>query len=195
MHAHTSVIPMNVGRARVALSLLLAAIALLLSVRVAHSADIMPFVGVTRDVRGENDVRFLGGLALQGDVLPFLKDEVRVSYRSQTESGDLVRTKMWPVTASLWLTPIPTVYGGAGVGWYNVTYDYAATPLNPNSTSQTKQQFGVHVGGGFRVPLTSAMAVDLGGRYVMMRDQQSRLVPRHFNPDFWVADLGLAFHF
>ena len=59
----------------------------------------------------------------------------------------------------------------------------------------TKQNFGVHVGGGFQIPLAPSAAVDLGGRYVMLRDQESHLIPEKFNPDFWVTQLGLAIKF
>ncbi len=59
----------------------------------------------------------------------------------------------------------------------------------------TTTQFGVHVGGGLRVPIAPAAALDLGGRYVMMRKQESPLVPRRFDPDFWSTSLGLAIGF
>lgn len=38
-------------------------------------------------------------------------------------------------------------------------------------------------------------ALDLTGRYVFMKDQESRLVPETFNPDFWTMSLGLALKF
>jgi opacity protein-like surface antigen len=97
---------------------------------------------------------------------------------------------MWPVTASLYLRPVPALYAGAGVGWYHTTFDYASgVPL----ADETHQDFGVHVGGGFQVPLGAGAAVDLNGRYVMLRDQDSHLVPEKFNPDFWTTSIGLAF--
>ena len=48
---------------------------------------------------------------------------------------------------------------------------------------------------GSRRAAPPAAAVDLQGRYIMMRDQQSRLVPERFNPDFWNLTAGLALHF
>jgi opacity protein-like surface antigen len=100
---------------------------------------------------------------------------------------------MWPVTASLWVTPVPALYAGAGVGWYHTTLDYqGALPLD----DETSQDFGVHLGGGMKVPMGSAVALDLGGRYVMMQDQEeSQLVPDTFDPDFWTLAAGLAFRF
>jgi hypothetical protein len=53
----------------------------------------------------------------------------------------------------------------------------------------------MHVGGSLRVPLAPAAVVDLHGGHAILCDQQSRLVPQHFNPDFWTATLGQSFGF
>ena len=99
---------------------------------------------------------------------------------------------MVPVTTSLYLAPVPAIYAGGGVGWYHTTFDYdSSLPL----ADRTSEEFGVHLGGGVQVPLAPAASVDLGGRYVMMREQDSHLIPEHFDPDFWVTTLGLAIHF
>ena len=169
-------------------ALLLLAV-LLFAAQAAKAGEIIPSVGLSRPVNGADDVsKVSGGLALRGKMLPFLKSEVGVQYREESrDNGDLT-VRQWPVTASLWLTPIPTLYAGGGVGWYMSTFDYAARTGIPNSTSQP---FGVHVGGGFEVPVGPA-AVDLNGRYVMMRNQEDRLIPEKFNPDFWTTSIGLA---
>jgi opacity protein-like surface antigen len=104
----------------------------------------------------------------------------------------MLHVRMWPITASLYLSPVPALYAGAGVGWYNVTFDYDDTlPIE----DETNQEFGVHLGGGLQVPLAPSAAVDLNGRYVFMREQESPLVPESFDPDFWATRLGLAFKF
>jgi opacity protein-like surface antigen len=147
-------------------------------------------------VDGGEEGRVFGGLAFRGDLAPFLKDEIAVSYRSESRYDGHMDVRMWPVTASLWLAPTPLLYAGGGVGWYSVTYHYDQTPAGGFLMSeQTRQQFGVHLGGGLRVPLGPVAAVDLGGRYVMMHDQESRLVPETFNPDFWTASLGVGLRF
>ncbi len=195
MHVQTRVMPEAAGRVKAALLWLLAAAALAVTAGSARGAELIPSVGMTRSVAGTADAKVSGGIALRGDLLPFLKDEIAISYRSEEQSGGLVRTRMWPVTASLWLQPVPMIYGGAGVGWYNTTYDYDQSVLGTAVKDETKQQFGVHLGGGVRMPLAPAVALDFGGRYVMLRDQESHLVPDHFSPNFWTATLGLGFHF
>jgi len=193
MHTHAKVLPDITGRAVAALLLLLAV--LLADARVARGGEVIPSVGLTRQVNGSADTKLYGGIAVRGDLLPVLQDEIAISYRDETQAGGLLRTRMWPVTASLWFKPLPLVYAGAGAGWYNITYHYDPRLLGTSVPDETRQRFGVHVGGGLRVPLAPAATVDLNGRYVMMRNQQSRLVPEHFDPDFWTATLGLGFHF
>ena len=41
---------------------------------------------------------------------------------------------MWPITASLWFTPIPMLYAGGGVGWYQVTLNYANDAFDENQS-------------------------------------------------------------
>jgi opacity protein-like surface antigen len=136
-----------------------------------------------------------GGLAVRAPLLPFLATEIGVSYRTESRFDDAMELRMWPVTASLWVAPIPGLYAGAGVGWYNVTRHYDQDRVPFPISDETSQEFGVHVGGGLTVPVASKVGLDLNGRYVMMRDQQSRLVPEEFDPDFWTSSLGLAIRF
>jgi len=166
--------------------------ALVLLAGASAAAEFVPSIGITKPVDGGTDAKLLTGLALRDNLAPILKGELAVAYRSESRFDDQLKVRSWPVTASLYLTPVPALYGGAGVGWYQTTFDYENnTPLLQD---ETKQLFGVHVGGGMQVPLAAA-ALDLNGRYVMLRDQESRLVPEEFNPDFWTLALGLAFKF
>ena len=165
---------------------------LLAGIGVSRAGEIVPSIGLSKAVDGNTDAKTYGGLAVRGSLSPMIQTEVGVAYRSESRFDDQLRVRMWPVTASLYVTPVPTLYAGAGVGWYQTTFDYASTvPI----ADETKQEFGVHLGGGVKVPIGPAAALDLNGRYVMMRDQQSRLVPEKFSPDFWTTSLGLAFHF
>ena len=142
------------------------------------------------------DGKAFGGLALRATLLPFLSAEGGIAYRQQSffDNGLAVRT--WPVTASLWLTPVPMLYAGGGVGWYRTTYD-----LKDNSMFKdiTKNKVGVHLGGGLAIPLTSALGLDLNGRYVFMQKDNklawSTVWPTEFNPDYWSTSLGLAIKF
>lgn len=180
------------------LALLVSSFALAISmtgVRPAHAgAEIVPAIGITKAVDGDGDAKVYGSLALRGELHPMLEAEVQAAYRTENLYADQLKLRMWPITASLYLKPVPAIYVGAGVGWYQITYDYNSD-LEPVVQDRTKQEFGVHVGGGLRVPLAPSAALDIGGRYVMMRDQESHLVPEKFNPDFWTTSVGLAFRF
>jgi len=165
---------------------------ILIGVTAARAGEIIPMVGMTRPVDGDDQSQISGGLALRGNLLPIIKTEIAASYRSDKFFNGDLEVRQWPVTASLYLSPIPAIYAGGGVGWYHTSLDYADTvPL----ASKTTEEFGVHVGGGLQVPIAPAAAIDLGGRYVFMRDQESQLVPEKFNPDFWTTTLGLAIKF
>ena len=170
------------------------AILLLAGVERTQAAEIIPSVGWSRPVDGD-EAKISGGVAFRGDLLPILKDEIAVSYRSDSQMDGLLRVRQWPITASLWLQPVPSLYAGGGVGFYHMTLDYDQDRIPLAIQDETREEFGVHLGGGLRVPLAPTAALDLGGRYVMMRDQESRLVPQKFDPDFWNASVGLAFHF
>lgn len=180
---------------RVGLGALLLLVMLVLGVVVARAGELIPSLGVSRSTSGNQEAKVNGGLALRGDLAPFLKDEIAVSYRSESTDNGLLQVRMWPVTTSLWFAPVPMLYAGGGVGLYSVTYDYNQTVLGSAIQDETKQQFGVHLGGGLRVPLAPVAAVDLNARYVMMRDQQSHLVPDHFQPDYLNMAVGLALRF
>ena len=168
---------------------------MLLGAQIAKATEIIPSVGLTKPVDGNEDAKLYGSLAVRGNLLPILKTEVGVAYRQEDRLDDQLHVRMWPVTASLWLQPVPAFYAGGGVGWYNMTFDYDQDRIAVPVSDETRQEFGVHLGGGVMVPLGSAVSLDLNGRYVMMRDQQSRLIPEQFDPDFWQSSLGLAFRF
>jgi hypothetical protein len=159
----------------------------------SRAGEIIPSIGLSKPIEGDVDAKAYGGLALRGNLLPMIKTELAVAYREESRFNDALKIRMWPVTGSVYLQPIPMIYAGAGVGWYNITYDYAESV--PLLKDETKREFGVHVGGGVQVPLAPMLGLDFNGRYVMMREQDAKLVPEKFNPDFWTASAGLAIKF
>jgi hypothetical protein len=178
--------------ARAAIGGILMTLALLAAAGPARGAQIVPSIGTSKAVNGNGDATTFGGVAFRAPLAPLLESEIGVAYRSESRFDDQLRVRTWPVTASLYLKPVPALYAGGGVGWYHTTLDYASgLPF----ADETTQNFGVHVGGGLQVPLGTNVAVDLNGRYVMMRDQESRLVPEKFNPDYWMTSMGLAIGF
>ncbi len=159
----------------------------------ARATEILPSFGLTRTVDSDQANSNVG-LAFRGDIAgPVLQAELGASYRSQTYNDGFVRARMVPLTASLLLRPIRAVHADAGVGWYHTKYEYPDIVGAPND--ETVQQFGVHVGGGLQVPLASKTAIDLTGRYVFLKDQESNIIPQTFDPDFWSMSLGLAIGF
>lgn len=176
----------------VLLVLILSVIALAcFTVRAAPAASLVPSVGLTKPASVDADAKMFTGLALRGDVTPGLMGEIGVGYRSESRFDNQLDIRSWPVTASLYFKPGP-LYVGAGVGWYQTTFAFQdGSPFS----DETRQDFGVHAGGGLELPISKAVGVDLNGRYVMMQDQQSQLVPEDFDPDFWTMSLGLAMHF
>jgi hypothetical protein len=180
---------------RALVGLLLLLLFVLIGVQVANAAEIIPAVGVTKSVDGDEKADVFGSLAFRAPILPLLKTELGIAYRSEDRFDDALKLRMWPVTASLWLTPIPALYAGGGVGWYNITFDYDQDRVPFPIEDETQQEFGVHLGGGLMVPIGTSAGLDLNGRYVMMRDQSSRLIPEKFDPDFWTSSLGLAIRF
>ena len=180
---------------RVLLGFLLAMAMGSIAVRSARPAEIIPAVGLTRAVNGGDKVETYGSLGLRAGIMPMVKSEIGVAYRSESRFNEQLTVRTWPITASLWLQPIPALYAGGGVGWYQITNDYDQSKIAFPVQDNTHSEFGIHLGGGLRVPLAPAAAVDLNGRYVMMREQESPLIPEKFNPDFWTTSLGLAIGF
>lgn len=170
-------------------------IMLVVGVQMARAGEIIPSIGLTKPVDGDEDAEIYGGIAFRGEIASILKPEIGVAYRQESRLDDNLKVRMWPVTASLWISPVPALYAGAGVGWYHTTYDFDEEAFPIEVEDETDSQFGVHLGGGLMIPLGPRLGVDLNGRYVMFQDQDDRLVPEDFDPDFWSTSLGLAFRF
>ena len=160
----------------------------------AGGLEIIPSIGMSKGTDSNaGDAKFSGGLALRAPVLPFLKLEAGIAYRqaSLTANND-VTLRVWPVTASAWPTPFPSVYMGGGVGWYRETIDYsAALPFADATTSK----LGEHVGAGVLFPIGPKLGLDVSGRYVFMQKDNDLHLPTTFNPDVWSASAGLAIKF
>ena len=159
----------------------------------ASALELIPSLGVSKSTDDNaGDAKGFAGLAVRVPVLPFLKLEGGIGYRQDSFGGDALTIRQWPVTASVWASPMPMIYGGGGVGWYRTTIDFREPAFNDETTSK----MGVHLGGGAGLPLTPNLGLDLNGRYVFMQqDEESVQLPTTFNPDFWNLSLGLAIKF
>jgi outer membrane protein with beta-barrel domain len=183
----------SAARARPLIATLLTIILLSASAGSSRAMEFIPSVGFTKATdAGAGSGKFSGGVALRAGLLPFLKLEGGISYRQESFANGDLKVRMWPVTTSLWLTPVPVLYAGGGVGWYRASYDYASTVPFADVTSN---QLGLHLGGGLSVPLAPSLGLDLNGRYIFMQQQNNVQFPTQFNPDFWSTTVGLAFKF
>ena len=161
----------------------------------AEGVELIPSVGLQRAIKGSDQVKPYYGLALRAKILPMLKGEVAGAYRTDdfsTSSGDFT-VKSWPVTASLWLAPLSSIYVGGGVGWYNQSFEFAPSVGQQN---RTRQDFGMHVGGGLDLPLAPKLGVDLNGRYVFLPVKNDPVdVLKDWNPSYWTTSIGLSLRF
>ncbi len=166
---------------------------LLFGVEAARAVEIVPSIGITRAADNSGtDAKTFGGLALRSPLTPLTKTEIAIAWRNENYNNGDLKVRMWPVTASLWLSPVPMLYAGGGVGWYHTTLDYRN---GLGLTDETTRKFGTHLGGGMNLPIGPMTSLDLNGRYVFMEKQRSQLPPNEFDPDFWSMSAGLAIKF
>ncbi len=158
----------------------------------ARAVELIPSIGVTQSTDpNAGDANAFGGLALRFPLMPLLKAEGAIGYRQDSYADGALKVRQWPLTASLWFTPIPSFYAGGGLGWYRTTFDYTDNTLFHDDTSM---KTGVHLGGGVDMPIGPKLGLDLNGRYIFMQgDNHNVQLPTTFNPDFWSLSLGLVF--
>ena len=119
--------------------------------------------------------------------------EGSIDYRAEKYVNGNLTIRSWPVMASVLLYPLPILYGVAGAGWYNTTFDYNQDNLVFNQVEdKTDQAVGWHFGGGLELPLgaKSALAVDI--RYVFI-DYDFSEVPdnKDLKSDFYAVTITL----
>ena len=177
------------------LGLLMIAALATTGVKAAGATEIIPSLGITKstDTNAGNAQGF-GGIALRAPLTPFLKVEGGITYRQDSYLDNAIKVHQWPVSASLWFTPVPALFLGGGVGWYHTTLDYSG--IFAAIDNKTTDKAGVHIGGGVDVPLGPKLSLEMSGRYIFMsKDDATIDVPTTFNPDFWNASIGLAIGF
>jgi hypothetical protein len=167
---------------------------LLVGMEVAHAAEIIPSVGVSRSADGSSPAKFYTGVSLRSSIIPMVKADLGIAYRQDDVSNGLAKATTWPMTLSAWLAPVPLVYAGGGVGWYRTSYSFAGVP-GYTALAATNTTFGTHVGGGISWPLVPMLSLDLNARYVMLEKSKDAQVPSNYDPKFWSTSLGLGIKF
>jgi hypothetical protein len=119
--------------------------------------------------------------------------EGSIDYRAEKYVNGNLTIRSWPVMASVLFYPLPILYGVAGAGWYNTTFDYDQDKLIFKYVKdKTDQEVGWHFGGGLELPLgrKSALAVDI--RYVFL-DYDFSEVPGsdELDSDFYAVTITL----
>jgi hypothetical protein len=185
---HRSHEPMSLLERALVGALILMAV-LLVGIQTAHATEnyLIPSVGMSRAIHGDNEVTPYGQLALRTRWAPVLATEIGVGYRQDHFNNNAVTERSWPVQATLWLSPIPQVYAGGGVGWYNNSLSFRD---DLGLRNRTTQRFGTHVGGGLMVPFTSSVGIDLNAKYVFLERQNVEFVS--FDPSHWTTSAGLS---
>ena len=130
-----------------------------------------PQVGVYKAQDADN-ARVMGGAALRLKLSDALGLEGSINYREEEYGNGFVTAKSWPLMVTGLLYPIPIVYGAIGAGWYNTSVEYNFPPGYLGSptliTSDTKQEFGWHFGGGLELPLGDVASLVGDIRYVFL---------------------------
>ena len=136
----------------------------------------------------------MAGAAARLKLSPVLGIEGSIDYRSERYLNGAVTVKSWPVMATALVYPLPIVYGLAGFGWDNTTFDFDAGKLGVVSIEdKTEQEGGWHFGGGVELPLGgTTLAADI--RYVFL-DYDFSDVPGSgdVKSDFYAITVSLLF--
>jgi len=180
-------------RSRFVLSTCLVSVLALVSLgaREAGAIQIVPSIGISQTPDGEN--RTMMAVALRNGFLPRTQMEFQAGYRTEEMelAGESFEMKTVPLTLSLWASPIPLLYAGAGVGAYLQGIEYENN-LYPASN---EVQFGTHVGGGMHFSVAAVVFVNLQGRYVFMNKTSTEVPSGEIDPSFWSLSAGLAIGF
>ncbi len=158
----------------------------------AQNIHLGPVLGY-QEARDADNGKLIAGGALRLKLSKGFGVEASINYRSETYSNGALTVKSWPVMITGLIYPIPILYGGIGIGWYNTTFDYDQTRAPFFFTAdETQQKIGWHFGGGLELPIGSTSLLIADFRYVFI-DYDFNHVPGFgtTNSDFVVVTFGL----
>jgi opacity protein-like surface antigen len=142
--------------------------------------------------------RGMGGAVLRVKFSDVFGIEGSINYREERYGGGAVDVKTWPVMMTALVYPVPILYGALGAGWYNTSISYNVPPGllagAASVSSETKQQFGWHFGGGLELPLFSSVKLVGDIRYVFLNyNFKSFPGSNGVNSNFYVMSVSLLF--
>jgi len=177
---------------RLATASLVFALFMFAGLRAAQAVQIVPSVGLSQATDG-GDNKMMLAVALRNGLLPRTQAEIQVGYRSETfeYAGQTFDLRTMPTTLSLWVSPVPMLYAGGGVGACFEAIEYGNN-LFPASNDT---QFGTHLGGGLHFSVLPMVGLDLQGRYVYLDKKSTALASGDFDPSFWTLSAGVAIGF
>lgn len=140
--------------------------------------------------------RMMYGAFIRAKLSPSFAIDGSINYRNEHYLNGRVTVSSWPVLVSALLYPFPMVYGLAGVGWYNSTFNFSAN-LSPTQISdQTKSNFGWHLGAGVELPLGESMILTGDIKYVFLNynlDNVQNVRLGDLKSNFFIINVGLGF--
>jgi opacity protein-like surface antigen len=178
---------------------LILAFILLAQVPAAAQSDIGfgPQVGIYK-AQSADGIWLMGGVALRMKFSDAWGVEGSINYREEKYANNTVAVRSWPVMVSGLFYPIPIAYGAIGAGWFNATIDYTLPAGLPGGSgpfpSETKQQFGWHIGGGVELPLGSVGKLVGDIKYVFLNYRFRNFSGSNgANSDFYIVTVGFLF--
>jgi len=143
---------------------------------------------------GADEGSYLFGGALRLKPLPFLGAEGSINYRKESYYDDALDVTSWPVMATALVYPLPFVYGLAGFGWYNTTFEYDGDLFPGMDDKETTNETGWHVGAGLELPLGTGARLAGDIRYVFLDYEFEELEGKKAgDSDFFVITATLFF--
>jgi opacity protein-like surface antigen len=124
------------------------------------------FAMVRPDVDTQDDSDRYTGVFLRTHMSPRTAFELSLDWRTVTNEDETLRTRAYPIQASLLLYPFRTVlapYVLGGVGWYSRRVQALAD--GEVTETATSRDFGFHAGFGAQLWLGRHAAVNLDYRY------------------------------
>ncbi|MFZ0389846.1 MAG: outer membrane beta-barrel protein [Calditrichia bacterium] len=158
----------------------------------AQGINLGPQLGYFKSQDAEKG-RMMYGVAARVKLLPMIGVEGSINYRQEKYVDGAVTVRSWPVMVTGLIYPLPLIYGAAGFGWYNTTFDYDQDMFGFEIKDQTTQSVGWHFGAGVELP-AGGMKLTGDIRYVFLNyDFKDLPTSEDINSNFYVITVGLLF--